>query len=175
MRIDLKELEVGPLALDLEVGEAELDFNSPEILVLEKFRVNLTAERQLQEIRIRGQFQVNVELPCSRCLEPVRFPVVAQFDQFYESNSERPLEGEIELQEKDTEIGFLSGDFIEVGDIVREQILLALPMQPICEEACKGLCPHCGKNRNQEACSCESMLVDPRLVQLLQIKNRMSF
>ena len=172
MRIDIKELEVGPLALDLEVGEADLDFDSSEILVLGKIRVTLTADRQLREIRIRGQFQVNVELPCSRCLEPVRFPVVAQFDQFYES--EHPLEGEIELQEKDTEISFFSGDFIEVSDIVREQILLALPVKPICEEACKGLCPHCGKNRNQEACSCESMLVDPRLVQLLQIKNRMS-
>jgi uncharacterized protein len=108
-------------------------------------------------------------------LEPVRFPILAKFDQFYESNADHRLAGEIELQERDTEIAFFSGDFIEVADIVREQILLSLPMKPICQEQCQGLCPHCGKNRNLDACNCESVLVDPRLVKLLKIKNRISF
>jgi uncharacterized protein len=175
MRIDVRELELGPRALQGEVPAADLEFDSAEIKVLGKILVDVTAERQAREVRIRGSFQVDVELRCSRCLEPVRFPVVARFDQFYESNAEHPLEGEIELQERDTEIAFFSGDFIEVSDIVREQILLALPMKPICQESCKGLCPHCGRNRNLEVCNCESLFVDPRFVQLLKLKNRMNF
>lgn len=175
MRIDVRELELGPQVLRGEVAEANLGFDASEILVLGKIVVNLTAERQIQEVRVRGYFKVDVELPCSRCLEPVRLPIAAQFDQFYESNAEHRLEGEIELQERDTEIAFFSGDFIEVNDIVREQILLALPMKPVCQEACRGLCPYCGKNRNLETCNCEALFVDPRLAQLLKIRNRMSF
>lgn len=175
MRIDVRELELGPAILKGEVPESDLGFNPSEIRVLGKIVVDLKAERQAAEVRVRGRFDVKVELSCSRCLEAVSFPIAAEFDQFYESNAEHPLQGEIALQEEDTEIAFFSGDFIEVNDIVREQILLALPMKPICREDCKGLCPYCGRNRNVEACNCESVFVDPRLVQLMKIKNRMTF
>ncbi|MCI0418456.1 MAG: DUF177 domain-containing protein [Acidobacteria bacterium] len=175
MRIDVRELDLGPLALKGEILESELGFDPSEIRVLGRIVVDLTAERQVLEVRIRGRLTTDVGLPCSRCLESVQFPVATEFDQFYESNAEHPLHGEIALHERDTEIGFFSGDFIEVSDIVREQILLSLPMKPICREDCKGLCPHCGKNRNLSDCNCESVLVDPRLLQLLKIKNRMTF
>lgn len=175
MRIDVRELELGPLALQGEVLPSELGFDSSEIQVLEQVRIELTAERQASEIRIRGRLTANVGLPCSRCLEPVRFSVATEFDQFYASNAEHPLQGEIALQQKDTEVGFFSGDFIDASDIAREQILLNLPMKPICREDCKGLCPHCGKNRNLQDCNCEAVLVDPRLIQLMKIKNRMTF
>jgi uncharacterized protein len=174
MRIDVRELELGPLVLKGEVLETDLGFDASELRLLDKVLVSMTAERQLREVRIRGHFRVGVELACSRCLEPVRIPILAQFDQFYESNAGHRLAGEIELREKDTEIAFFSGNFIEVADIVREQILLALPMKPICQEQCQGLCPYCGKNRNLDACNCESVFVDPRLMKLLKLKNRMN-
>ena len=175
MRIDVRELELGPLALKGEILQSELGFDPSEIQVLAQIQIDLMAERQALEVRIRGRLRTDVGLACSRCLEPVQFPVTTEFDQFYESNAEHPLHGEIALHERDTEIGFFSGDFIEVSDIAREQILLSLPMKPICREDCKGLCPYCGKNRNLKDCNCESVLVDPRLVQLLKIKNRMTF
>jgi uncharacterized protein len=97
------------------------------------------------------------------------------FDLFYQPHAAgHPITGEIELKEKDTEVSFFWGDGIEVGDILREQILLSLPMKPICREDCQGLCPHCGKNRNLETCDCESVLLDPRLEPLLKIKNRIN-
>ena len=161
MRIDVRELELGPVALKGEIPKPELGFDPAEIQVLSQIQIDLTAERQAIEVRIRCRLKTEVGLPCSRCLEPVQFSVSTEFDQFYESNAEHPLHGEIALHERDTEIGFYSGDFIEVNDIAREQILLSLPMKPICREDCKGLCPHCGKN--------------PRLVQLLKLKNRMTF
>jgi uncharacterized protein len=175
MRIDVRELELGPLALKGEILPSELGFDPSEIQVLGGIQIDIAAEKQSLEVRVRGRLNTDVELACSRCLEPVPFPVATEFDQFYESNADHPLQGEIALQESDTEIGFFSGDFIEVSDIAREQILLSLPMKPMCREDCKGLCPHCGKNRNLKDCNCESVLVDPRLVKLMKIKNRMSF
>ena len=63
-----------------------------------------------------------------------------------------------------------SGDAIDLGQMMREQFYLALPMKPLCMPDCKGLCPICGKNRNRETCSCESTWVDPRFEVLRNLK-----
>src|SRR5882762_4145973 len=97
MRIDVRELELGPLALKAQIPQSELGFDPSEIQVLERIQIDLTAERQALEVRIRGRLSTDVRLPCSRCLEPVQFPVATEFDQFYESNAEHPLHGEIAL------------------------------------------------------------------------------
>jgi len=175
MRIDVRELELGALTLTGEVPVADLKLDSSDVHVLGQIVVKLWAEKQGREIRVRGRFTVDIELPCARCLDPVKAPILAEFDQFYQSNTHHHLTGEIELREKDTEVAFFCGDFIEVSDIVREQILLGLPMKPICREDCRGLCAYCGKNRNVEACNCHSLFVDPRLAPLLQLRNRMKF
>jgi uncharacterized protein len=62
---------------------------------------------------------------------------------------------EIKIDEGEAEIGFYAGDGMELEDILREQVLLLLPMQKICREDCKGICPHCGKNRNEADCQCK--------------------
>jgi len=173
MRIDIKELEEGPITLSGEVPLRDLNFDPAEIHISDPIGVTLTAEKHAQRIRVRGRFAVDVEVPCARCLDPVRVPLVSDFDQFYQSNADQQLVGEIVLNERDTEVGFFNGDFIEVSDIVREQILLALPMKPICREDCKGLCPHCGRNRNAEACNCQTSSTDPRLAPLRKIKEQM--
>ena len=173
MRIDIRELEEGPITLSGEVPLMDLNFDPDEIHISGPIGVTLTAEKRAQRIRVRGCFAVDVEVPCARCLDPVRVPLVSEFDQFYQSNAEQQLVGEIVLNERDTELGFFNGDFIEVSDIVREQILLALPMKPICREDCKGLCPHCGRNRNTEACNCQTFSADPRLAPLLKIKEQL--
>src|SRR5262245_39038749 len=106
MRIDVRELELGPVALKGEVLPSELGFEPSEIQVLGPVQIDLTAERHALDVRVRGRLTTDVGMPCSRCLETVRFPVTTQFDQFYESNAEHPLHGEIALRERDTEIGF---------------------------------------------------------------------
>jgi uncharacterized protein len=175
MRIDVRELELSPLAFCGEIPVGDLKLEASEVRVLGKVAVELTAEKHAQEVRVRGKLTAEFEVPCARCLEPVKVPLDAKFDQFYQSHETRRLVGEIELQEKDTEIAFYFGDFIEVSDIIREQILLGLPMKPVCREDCKGLCPRCGKNRNMEVCNCQALFLDPRFAQLLKIKDRMNF
>ena len=172
MRIDVRDLELRPLRYSEALSPAELDFDPRDIHIKGKVGISLLVERRGYDVRVRGTLRAQAELACSRCLEPATVSIASDFDQLYESNAIHPLSSEIALQEKDTDIGFFSGDTIEINDIIREQILLALPMKPICRENCKGLCPHCGKNMNVEACDCETLFSDPRLAELSKIKNR---
>ena len=68
---------------------------------------------------------------------------------------------------------FYTGDAIDLGELMREQFYLALPMKPLCGEDCQGLCPVCGKNRNRETCACESTWVDPRFEALRELKKQL--
>jgi uncharacterized protein len=95
------------------------------------------------------------------------------FDLLY-----RPLQGsksgeEVSISESETEIGFYSGEGMELGDSIREQALLALPVKVVCREDCKGLCPRCGKNLNQESCNCSSQSEDPRWNALRDLRDKL--
>ena len=62
------------------------------------------------------------------------------------------------------------GDVIDFRDAVQEQVIMAIPMQPLCREDCRGLCPGCGANLNLEKCRCRPDDVDPRLAILKKLK-----
>jgi uncharacterized protein len=99
---------------------------------------------------------------CDRCLAPARFPLDAGFDLFYRPMAEIARDEEIEIDEGEAEIGFYEGGGIELEDILREQVVLALPMQRVCSEICKGICPVCGRNRNDAECDCKTQATDDR-------------
>jgi uncharacterized protein len=174
MRIDIKELDSGPVRIQGEVSPLELGLESTDGKVLQPVSVKAVAEKHGLQIRVRGNLAAALELTCARCLDPVKMDLLPEFDQFYQSNAGSTLTGEIALTKKDTDIAFFNGNYIELVDILREQILLALPMKPVCREECRGLCPHCGGNRNLKDCRCEFTDLDPRLAPLRKIKNQMS-
>ena len=75
----------------------------------------------------------------------------------------------------EAEIGYYQGEGLLLEDLLREQVLLAVPLKVICREDCKGLCPHCGKNLNEEgACSCADELEDPRWAALKEIRSKLN-
>ena len=114
------------------------------------------------EVRIQGRYTVEMAAQCDRCLGHARFPLDASFDLFYQPGSAIAREEEVEIDEGEAEIGFYEGGGIELEDILREQVLLALPMQRVCSDDCKGICPVCGKNRNETACDCKPDTADDR-------------
>lgn len=119
------------------------------------------------EVRVRGQVTADLETECDRCLGRARFHIDAPFDLFY-----RPLgsvdtkEEEASIDEGEAEMGFYELPGLELEDIIREQLLLQLPMQRICREDCKGICPICGVNRNETTCTCEAHPADDRWMAL---------
>jgi uncharacterized protein len=78
------------------------------------------------------------------------------------------------MQDKDSEIAFYEGDGVELNEILREQILLAMPIKTVCRDACKGLCPQCGKNLNIAECQCVPIAGDPRWDALKDLRGKLS-
>lgn len=120
--------------------------------------------------RLAGHLSGEIELTCSRCLESFRLPVGADFDLRYVPRIENGGEGEREVEEDDLTTAFYEDDQIDLGQLVTEQVQLALPMKPLCADACRGLCPQCGTNLNTDACRCSQKWEDPRLAGLKALK-----
>jgi uncharacterized protein len=120
--------------------------------------------------RLVGTVLTELELSCSRCLEPFRMPVNASFDLRYLPASEMTHDEEREVEEDDLDTSYYREDQIDLNELLREQFYLALPMKPLCGDDCKGLCPTCGTNLNTGACDCAPQWEDPRLAVLKQLK-----
>jgi uncharacterized protein len=122
------------------------------------------------QFRLVGNVTTTLELPCSRCIEPFTQPVDAEFDLRYQPHAANSGEGEKEIEEDDLTTAFYQDDRIDLGQLMREQFYLSLPMKPLCRPDCKGLCPACGTNLNRGTCSCERVWEDPRLAALKKLK-----
>ena len=123
-----------------------------------------------QQFQLTGRVQTMLELPCSRCLEPFMRSVDAQFDLRYQSQAFNTSADEREIQEDDLSTAFYENDQIDLGQLMREQFLLSLPMKPLCTDACRGLCPVCGTNLNRGNCDCRRTWDDPRFAALREIR-----
>lgn len=122
--------------------------------------------RDDEKVRVAGRLQTVLELDCSRCLEAFPVPVNAAFDLLYVPASANTGAEEQEIEEDDLDTAYYRDGVIDLADLVREQLYLALPMKPLCQEACRGLCPECGTNLNSGACTCTHEWEDPRLAPL---------
>jgi uncharacterized protein len=156
--------------VDISAGEIEFDNKLTQPAVLHAEGVAELLSHALGEIRLQGNLQVTVEAPCDRCLEPVSLPLHSPFDLVYMPASETLEGGEDEIDEAAVEVGFYEGNGLQLNDVLREVVLLALPMQLVCHEGCKGICPVCGQNRNQRACACQSAAADDRWYKLKELR-----
>ena len=170
MFLDVKELAVRKLRIRKTFQPGSIDFHSAEIKQVEPLEVTATAELLEGQIRIEGNLETKIEMVCARCLEPVIEDVSRSFDLFYAPLQKEDKTGEDQLKDDDTEIGFYQGDGLFLADVIKEQVLLALPLKVICQSDCRGLCPNCGANLNHEECRCETHATDARLAPLARLK-----
>jgi uncharacterized protein len=111
-------------------------------------------EKHGRDILVRGALKGRLQLACSRCLEEFSWPVDVDFDLLLvPSPGSMPGEDE-ELSTADLDVDYYSGETVDVEPIIREQIILTVPLKPLCAEDCKGICPSCGAVLNLEACAC---------------------
>jgi len=107
------------------------------------------------DLWIEGSFEALGEGSCDRCSDPVTLRFGKAFQTILSPKSrDRDAAGSVELHEEDLDVGYYDGTGVETNDILWEQVALELPVKVVCSEACRGVCPVCGKNRNQEPCSC---------------------
>ncbi len=165
MFLSVKEMELRKIRFDEAFAPGLIDFTGEGLEQATPVRVTGSAELLAHtdgEVRVRGRYTVEMTAQCDRCLGRARFPLDASFDLFYRPMSYIAREEEVEIDEGEAEIAFYESGGMELEDILREQVLLALPMQRVCSEACKGICPVCGKNRNETACNCKVESTDDR-------------
>ena len=172
----VRDLEVRAGRFDVELSPGVVEFLDPKLRQTGTLKAAGKVELisgTLGEIRVRGHVAVGMEADCDRCLEPARFRVDSEVDLYYSPVTEG-LGEEKSLNQGEAEMGFYQGDGLELNDVLREFVLLALPMQRVCRDECKGICPECGQNRNQIECKCRATAVDDRWAALKQLKSAKS-
>jgi uncharacterized protein len=165
MFLSIKEMELRKVRFDETFAPGQIDFSDAEVQQVSPLHTEGSAELLAHtggEVRISGKYDVRMETECDRCLGRAEFPIDSSFDLFYRPMSVIAREQEIEIDEGEAEIAFYQGAGMELADILHEQVLLQLPMQRVCAEECKGICPVCGRNRNETACDCHDETSDDR-------------
>lgn len=144
-------LEAFPMLADI-AGAGECEFIAP-------FTTRLRAIRAHDMVEVEGEVSTRVRLCCSRCLDPFEAPLVASFALTYTEELPQVAdeEGAEEVEIDADEMGLIlfHGDEIDLRQAVEEQVVLALPLRPLCREKCKGLCARCGADLNEGECGCD--------------------
>ena len=181
MFIKIKELELRKLIFDenLQPGTIDLGQEVRQRVPLhasgraELIRESRGSRNVVEDIRLVGSMSTQVEVRCARCLDPVERDVSESFDLLYRPQGVDAAGDEAAITQAETEIGYYRGEGLLLEDVLKEQILLALPVKLVCSTECKGLCPHCGSNLNTESCDCVTTMPDPRWGALEDIRKKL--
>jgi len=158
MIIDLKTIpQDAPkhLELCLEKGWWQPDRQDDQIIGISN---TIVVSVEMYKVGLRyvleGNMSGSIKILCDRCLNDYDTEIKTSFKLFFTHQSQYTNKVEVELLEEDLETGFINDEKIDLDDILREQLYLALPIKSLCREDCLGLCPSCGMNLNIESCQC---------------------
>ena len=172
MLLELKRIQAPREHVERTYEPSAFAGRSEDYRVAAPVALAFNVERKGERYHLVGRAAATLELTCSRCLEPFTWPVEAAFDLRYLPQSANAGDGEQEVAGEDLDVAFYEGDTIDLGQLLREQFYLSLPMKPLCRDDCLGLCPVCGTNRNTGECACQSRWEDPRLSPLKGLLGR---
>lgn len=158
----LRHLDEGDNPIDFIAWGSELGLHGGQIALDGQVSLNALAYRTGDKVDIRGEIGARTEIPCDRCLEPVKHDVRVRLRVFAERKESRDRRSDQELREEDAGIVYHDGLSLDLTDEVRQLLLLELPWHMVCSGECLGLCPVCGCNRNREKCDCRTSRGDPR-------------
>src|ERR1700752_1924408 len=181
MFLDIKELGLHPLEFAEQFQPDVVDLGG-EARLRGPLKVSGWAEvveehhgkhQVIKDIRLRGRLSAGLGLQCARCLEPGTQEVKREFELLYRPLGTDAGRDELSVTDAEAEIGYYQGNGLLLEDVLGEQVRLGLPLKVTCRADCKGLCPHCGKNLNQEQCSCSTETEDPRWAALKDVRSRL--
>lgn len=169
MIIDLASVGKNPKTIKLEFEPANIDLDDGMQLA-ENAAFNGNVSRDGTRTRVKGNIATVVSTECSRCLEPVAKDIDLEFEAVFVDATDEPTDDEIEVAGDALDESLIMDDTIDMSEVVREQLILAMIEKVLCREDCKGLCPQCGENRNLIDCKCEENAIDPRWAALKNLK-----
>ncbi len=132
---------------------------------------SLDLSRNGRNVLVKGTCKSGMTLRCSRCLREFDWSFERKFMEEWSPANEMLQGGDIELSGSEMDVSYYDGDELDLDELVREQVLLEVPVKALCSEACRGLCVSCGKDLNDGPCGCVKHEIDPRLAPLAKLKH----
>jgi uncharacterized protein len=180
MRLELSHIRQPETEFTKVLQPAEVQGEDEEYRITAPVDLQMVIHKDHDRFRLVGTVKTELELACSRCLEPFTMPIDREFDLRYlpprlrqgyggQAGAEAEPDDETdedEVEDDDVAVTFYRDEQIDLNELLREQFYLALPMKPLCAEDCQGICPQCGTNRNSAPCDCNPQWEDPRLAGL---------
>lgn len=172
MKINIEDIPEAGLDLDIkeegtaleEAAGGTLDFSFPSPV-----EAHLELSRTGANVQVGGEIKARIRLACGRCLNEFDHDISLDFSDYFTAG--RAEEKDKELKPEEMDISYLEGTEIDTTAMILGQIALDVPIQPLCKEDCKGLCPKCGADLNVTECACDKGdKVDERLAKLKDFK-----
>lgn len=143
------------------------DFNLNDSV---KVKGRLTLAGEL--VYFRGKIAASIILTCARCLKDFNSSIKTAMQVDFLPTENKPKEEETELETSDLDIYYYDNAKINLFEPVRDQLVISIPIKPLCNVNCGGLCPRCGQNLNEKKCNCpDDLKIDPRLAPLEKLKH----
>ncbi|MFA7060159.1 MAG: DUF177 domain-containing protein [Pedobacter sp.] len=119
---------------------------------------DITAAREFDHLRVSGRVDTQVTLVCSRCIATYEAGIASTFTIIYRKGTTQEVdqEEETELSNQDLISATYSSNEIDLTHEIEEQVAMEIPLKPLCNEDCKGLCPVCGIDLNHATCNCSN-------------------
>ena len=150
MKIDIDNVVESGVTITADERSQVYDFDTSLVPPNTIISVKVFAQFVAKRLVVRGQIYTNVHFECSRCLNTFQYHV--------------------DIPEYTFDCTAQKGDIIDLTDTIREHIIIALPMKPLCSSRCKGICPNCGEDLNSSSCTCSNNIVDERFKGLDKLK-----
>ncbi len=153
LRIDLTRADPEPLEFDERPGVPPAA-GGEDVVSVAPVRLSGRVERAGKGYLLEGRVEGSARLRCVRCLAEFEFSFADRLDLHLLPLAAAPQDDETRLERGDLEVRFYEEPHVDLAELAAEQFGLAVPMKPLCAESCRGICPRCGANLNQGACSC---------------------
>ncbi len=155
--------------LDEDIGGLYEDIQVKEFL-----RGGVTFIRTRDGVLVTGRLDTMIEMDCDRCLEPLDVPVTINLEEEFLPTIDILTGMRIPRAEDAEEATRIDEHHIlDLTEVVRQELMLAGPMHPLCREDCRGLCPRCGKNLNEGPCACPPEEMETRWTALAELRSQL--
>ena len=176
MKVNIGDIDADGISLDMAEDIEGLNVSSPadgsgtDVFLTSPVDAHLVIKKSDSDIFVTGNLDADAKMRCARCLAEFKSHIHSDINLVL-LKAVKEEEKEKELHEENLDVSYYAGEELDITEILREHILLELPIQPLCKPLCRGLCPKCGADLNKEKCSCpEEVHTDSRLMKLKEFK-----
>lgn len=167
MKVNLHELEAGESVFLFKESPEELDIKDPTLRFSGLIRTNIVIYKLIDSLSVEGESAFKVLVECSLCLKRLELPLTSKFKFIFQKEDSKRLES---FQDETFILSNNCSREIDLGEQIKDYIFLEIPLNPICNKSCAGLCTICGENLNTRKCECKKETFDPRWEALQDLK-----